>query len=133
MTREELDREIALIPERIDAGVYFLDAQMKDENGKPNWRTRIDPDDFLMESPCRCILGQTDSNFYSHARELGLNMRAAGEMGFYHPAVIPSNSPELDAYYNALDAAWREELGFSKDAPETEPDDEMDPDTDSDE
>ena len=55
------------IAQRVQAGIRFLDKRYGTK-----WRKRIDLDTLDLNRVRSCILGQTDGDYETHARKLGI-------------------------------------------------------------
>lgn len=88
------------IAERVAAGTAWLDANRAD------WWQDIDLRSFDLASPCHCVLGQTDGNYW-HAleMELGNSVGRAMRLGFTGDTGRPF--VEQEAEFGDLEAEWR--------------------------
>ena len=90
---------------RVRRGIQFLDKKY----GK-KWRKKIDLKELDLNKPKSCILGQTDSDYYSHSRALGLvSDNDAAELGF----LISDAEGRSIGYFTAFDRltkVWKTEL-----------------------
>ena len=86
------------IKQRVRAGIKFLDKIYTRET----WRPKVELRKLDLRYPNDCMLGQTDSDFASHATKLGLSLSQLYRLGF-----VVKRSVED---YPKLTAAWKEEL-----------------------
>lgn len=88
------------IEERVRRGAELMDEKM------PGWFLRVDLDSLDMASPCRCVLGQLNGNFFDSAALLwneaqGDAMTNSRLHGFN---LIAGSSCE------SLESAWKSEI-----------------------
>ena len=121
---------MASVVERVKAGATFMDSMCV------GWAEGIDRDRLNMAKCAGCIVGQTKGEFFEGCIELGLNHGQATAFGFnaaalvaFDKAVVDPNvtfaelellGPVVDAEYDALKAAWIDEINDRLETPERE-------------
>ena len=105
MAREREGKEKSMtIKQRVRAGIRFLDKIY----GRKAWKKKLKLDILDLADSFCCILGQTDSDFESHVKKLGLTDYGIYKLGFY----VDSNIYKIhkQSTWDHLTAAWKEEL-----------------------
>lgn len=92
---------MATITERVKAGAVFLDKTY----GK-KWRRKVKLSVLDMGNANSCILGQTDTDFYSHRILLGLTTEEIKALGFE----TYTTGHSLPTSYKRLTEAWKQLL-----------------------
>ena len=93
------------IPERVDAGIKWLDGH------EPGWRDKINLETLLLSSPCNCIWGQllfdpTEvTTGYWRRPKFFQNKYNAVAFGF---TCWPGD--DVSEYMDALDREWKRRL-----------------------
>jgi len=88
--------------DKVQAGAKFLT-----ETYGEGWKTRINLDTLRLNDPKQCILGQTDTDYFSHADQLKLTSPQATSLGF---DVDSDSAIALEDQYDALTEAWKDYL-----------------------
>ena len=92
------------IRSRVKAGIRFLDRVY----GRRKWMKKVNVDDLDMNYPNRCILGQTDSDYYQHKDKLKLSNKRAYNLGFH---TDPEGGDEYQGVsMSGLTAEWTKQL-----------------------
>jgi len=90
------------IAQRVKKGMAFLDKKLEE-----NWFLRVNLTTLNVAVPTTCPLGQTDGDYFSHAKKLGLDALGdeVRDMGFF---LSPQNKP-TDAIKEliSLTKQWR--------------------------
>ncbi|HWP38979.1 MAG TPA: hypothetical protein VNL18_15640 [Gemmatimonadales bacterium] len=88
MSKSEKDA----IKAAVQRGVRWLDRH------RPGWENLIDPETLDLGSPCRCVLGQLDGDFFEASWAAGLSKAGTARLGLSAPQ---------GASYPSLTAAWK--------------------------
>ena len=88
------------VEEKVAKGVKLLTKKYGDE-----WRSKVNLDKLNMYDSRCCILGQTDSDYYSHCKDLGINNPNA-----YGFEIDDFNEDATEEQYKVLEREWRRAL-----------------------
>ena len=84
-----------MFQKKIKNGIQYLNQNY------PNWLHKISVDKLIMNSGCRCIMGQLLGHFHTGTLDIGLDKME--ELGFYL-------SGDNAHHYMELTQEWKEEI-----------------------
>lgn len=84
---EMLDEKYGSIPERVERGVAWLDA-----NAPEDWRSRVEPATLRMDNACLCVFGQTYQDEATHDHSDGFSYA----LDYHSP--LPDQDPDETVY-----------------------------------